>query len=183
MHIRTLMLTLAAAVALSGTTALAGATTASAAVPTAGAQTAAATSGYHQIKNQATGQCVDAPGGRRNERLRLVDCSSATTQKWGFTELEPGVYQLRNQHSSYCMEVNNGTSVPGEAVDQYDCSIIASSEKWVQDDFTVFGTTYARFLHQGTNLCLDTVSGRNSQLMQWTCDPEGSNGAQSWRIL
>jgi hypothetical protein len=76
--------------------------------------------------------------------------------------------------SGFCMEVNNGTSTPGEAVDQFDCNGQAS-EQWVLGE----GLTMR---HAGTHQCLDTVGGRGSRLMQFTCGQSSPPAAQSWIV-
>ena len=69
----------------------------------------------------------------------------------------PDTFHLVNKRSGYCAEVNNGTSIAGELVDQWHCNGMAS-EQWVRSfvssrDFL----TYERYRHLGTGLCLDTV--------------------------
>ncbi|MDV9178367.1 RICIN domain-containing protein [Streptomyces sp. W16] len=143
---------------------------------------AAAASSYHTIKNLAYNQCVDAPGGVLNVRLQLANCNGSSTQNWAFVSTgSADTYYLVNQASAYCAEVNNGTSVPGEAVDEYLCDGLAS-EQWVETAVTVDQRAGAKFRHVGTNLCLDTVSSFNSQLMQWSCDDAHPAAAQVWIV-
>jgi hypothetical protein len=47
---------------------------------------------------------------------------------------------------------------------------------------------YLQLRHAGTNQCLDTVGGRNSDMMQFDCDNGGdnvppSNPTQFWQVL
>ena len=124
------------------------------------------------IRNAAYSQCIDAPGGALNVRLKLVPCSGSGTQQWAFVPTgAANTYVIRNKASGFCMEVNNGTSTPKEAVDQFTCDGLAS-EQWVLEGLTL--------RHAGTNQCLDTVGGEGSELMQWYCsDPHPAN-VQSW---
>jgi hypothetical protein len=130
------------------------------------------------IRNAAYSQCIDAPGGALNVRLKLVACSvsstqpDAPTQQWTFIPIGglADTYVIRNA-SGFCMEVNNGTSTPGETVDQFTCDGLAS-EEWVLEGDT--------FRHAGTNQCLDTVGGAGSELMQWTCGDAHPANVQSW---
>ncbi|NEA68773.1 RICIN domain-containing protein [Streptomyces sp. SID12488] len=138
-------------------------------------------SAFHTLKNVAFGQCIDAPGGQLNVRLQLADCSNSPTQKWAFIPV-PGAaktYSLVNQASGYCAEVNNGTSTPGEAVDQYTCNT-SGSEYWIKNNVDVGELTYQKFEHAGTGLCLDTVGAAGSQLMQWGCSDAHPPAAQMW---
>ncbi|WP_405995861.1 RICIN domain-containing protein [Streptomyces sp. NBC_00986] len=166
------------------------ATGASAATPTADSTpgvsarvaAAAAASSYHTIRNMAYAQCVDAPGGVLNVRLQLANCNGSSTQNWAFVSTGAAdTYYLVNQASGYCAEVNNGTSVPGEAVDEYLCDGLAS-EQWVETAAIVDQKVGAKFRHAGTTLCLDTVSSTGSQLMQWSCDDAHPAAAQVWTV-
>ena len=148
----------------------------------AGAATAAlatnaeAVTGYHLLRNAAYVQCVNAPDGTLNVRLQLAGCLSGSgTQLWAMVPTgAANTYYIVNRASGYCMEVNNGTSTPGETVDEFTCNG-STAEQWVLEGLTL--------RHAGTNQCLDTVSGRNSQLMQYTCGQASPAGAQSWVVV
>jgi hypothetical protein len=143
--------------------------------------TAQATTTYNRLFNRQYGQCADAPGGAFNVLLKLATCSGEEV-RWSSVPVGPAnTYYFVNQQSGLCMEVNNGTATPGERIDAYTCNGSAS-EQWVRTDIVIGGVSYAQFKHAGTNLCLDTVGSANSNLMQWTCDPIGSNDAQLWRV-
>ena len=173
--------TLTAALCLTAASSAGVATGASAATTSRAATTSTATEfktattgiGPFQIENVAFSQCIDAPGGALNVRLRLAPCSpsSSSTQLWTLMPIAPSTYTIVNKVSGFCMEVNNGTATPGETVDQFTCNGLAS-EQWVADGIS--------FRHQGTNQCLDTVGGAGSQLMQFTCGQAARPGAQSW---
>jgi hypothetical protein len=133
---------------------------------------AAAASGFNQIRNAAFSQCVDAPGGGLNVRLKLAPCSAfVATRRWAFVPTgAANTFFVVNGASGLCMEVNNGTSTPGETVDEFFCNGLAS-EQWVVEGLAL--------RHAGTNQCLDTVGGGGSELMQFTCVP---SAPQSWII-
>lgn len=124
------------------------------------------------IRNAAYSQCIDAPRGALNVRLKLVACSSSGTQQWAFIPTgAKNTYVIKNQASGFCMEVNNGTNTPREAVDEFTCNGQAS-EQWVSEGLTL--------RHAGTNQCLDTVGGAGSKLMQYTCGKASPPDVQSW---
>jgi len=124
------------------------------------------------IVNDAYRQCIDAPGGALNVRLKLASCSGSGTQKWAFIPTgAANTYFIRNQASGLCMEVNNGTSTPGETVDEFTCDG-QRSEQWVYQGLTL--------RHAGTNQCLDTVGGPGSQLIQYTCGQSAPATVQFW---
>jgi hypothetical protein len=175
--------TMTAALFLTVAGSVAGAAGASAAVTSPGsavnasAQNRPATVGdvHRQIRNAAFSQCVDAPGGGLNVRLRLAPCSFfPATRRWLFVPTgAPNTFFVVNQASGFCMEVNNGTSTPGETVDEFTCNG-QPSEQWVVEGLNL--------RHLGTDQCLDTVGGRGSELMQFTCGQAAPAGAQSWVI-
>ena len=173
--------TAAAALFLAGAGSVAGAAGASAAPSSPGsavnssAQIKAAAAGFKQIRNAAFSQCVDAPGGSLNVRLKLAPCSaSVATRQWAFVPTgAANTFFVVNEASGFCMEVNNGTSTPGETVDEFTCDGLAS-EQWVVEGLSL--------RHAGTNQCLDTVGGPGSQLMQFNCGQAAPAGAQSWVI-
>ena len=143
-------------------------------------QAAAAAANFHGIRNKAYDQCVEAPGGKLNVLLKLSICGTTPTQKWSFVAAGPAnTFFLVNQSSGLCMEVNNGTATPGERVDEFYCNG-STAEQWVAITRLVGGVAYQQYQHAGTNQCLDTVSGKGSNLMQYTCSP--SSDAQSWLV-
>jgi hypothetical protein len=142
--------------------------------------TTAAWLNHHYIVNFAYGGCIDAPNSLLNVRLRLAACLGSSTHDWSFVAASsPNTYYLVNVASGYCAEVNNNSGSPGEAVDEWYCNG-TQAEQWVQSFRVIDGTVYQQFRHAGTNQCLDTVGGRDSQLMQWYCD--AANDAQTWWV-
>ncbi|HEY0195174.1 MAG TPA: RICIN domain-containing protein [Kofleriaceae bacterium] len=138
-------------------------------------------SGYHHVINYAYTETVDAPGAALNEDLDLDGYVNTASQYWSFVGTWPAnTYYIQNHASGYCVEVNNGTALPGETVDEYFCEG-TTSERWEALPRVVHGVTYYQLRHVGTDLCLDTVGGSGSDLMQWPCDPK--NDFQTWLVL
>ena len=104
---------------------------------------AAAAGNFHHIRNRAFDQCITAPNGALNVVLKLADCNdSDMTQGWAFVAASsPNVFTLVNQQSGFCMEVNNGTSTPGERVDEFHCNG-TTAELWVQSFRVIDGVAY-----------------------------------------
>jgi hypothetical protein len=92
---------------------------------------AAATGNYHEIVNLAYNQCVDAPHGALNVVLRIATCNGSDTQKWASVAGPSSSTYLVNKSSGYCAEVNNGTSAPGELVDEWHCDG-SQAEQWTR---------------------------------------------------
>jgi hypothetical protein len=141
----------------------------------------AITSGYHMLSNYAYNQCMGSKKGAVNEILSLnTPCYRTYFNLWSFVPAGPAnTYYLVSAVNGLCAEVNNGTSTPGERVDEWYCDGLAS-EQWVQSYRVISGEVFSQFRHVGTNECLDTVGGPGSQLMQWTCDP--NNNTQTWLV-
>lgn len=142
-------------------------------------------SAFHQIVNQAYNQCLDAPKGTINVHLQLANCTTSTTQQWAFVAASTlDTYYLVNRENGLCAEVNNNTNKPTEWIDLWNCDG-SSAEQWVKHcrDGGVKG---AKYMHNGTALCLDTISGPGSGLMQWDCDSHGdvqtNDEAQTWLV-
>ena len=139
---------------------------------------AAAADNYHELVNLAYNQCVDAPNGALNVILRIAPCNGSDTQKWASVPGPSSTTYLVNKGSGYCAEVNNGTSNPGERVDEWYCNG-SQAEQWTPHG-SVAGFSYRQFEHGRTGLNLDTVGGPGSQLMQWN---RGANNAfQTWLV-
>ncbi|PPG00405.1 hypothetical protein C5C59_05660 [Rathayibacter sp. AY1F4] len=86
--------------------------------------------------------------------------------------------EIRNQHSSMCLDDYDFITQPGAEVRQWSCSE-SSNQRWQVTDL---GTGYAEIKNTFSNLCLDdfdfgTTPG--AEVRQWSCN--GST-AQQWRI-
>jgi hypothetical protein len=139
---------------------------------------AAAAGNYHELVNLAYNQCVDAPHGALNVVLQIAPCNGSDTQKWASVAGPSSTTYLVNKSSGYCAEVNNGTSNPGERVDEWYCNG-SQAEQWTPRGATA-GFAYQQFEHGTTGLSLDTVGGPGSQLMQWYRD--ANNASQTWLV-
>jgi hypothetical protein len=134
----------------------------------------AATVSSVQIENVAFSQCVETPSLAANLRLRIARCSLSSAQLWSLTPTgAPSTYVIRNQFSDRCIGAGSATATPGAAVVQLTCDGSAA-QHWVVEGL--------RYRHEGTDQCLDTVGGRGSDLMQFTCGQESPAGVQSWFI-
>jgi hypothetical protein len=144
---------------------------------------AEAATSYH-IRNLAYDQCMGAPDLSLNVVLRILPCDSGAGFRRWYTESTSyrggNIYRFKNPGTQRCAEVNQDTAVPGELVDDWTCNA-TSAERWEAIPFTIGWETYYQFKHVGTELCLDTVGGSGSQLMQWYCDTS-FNAAQLWKV-
>jgi hypothetical protein len=86
--------------------------------------------------------------------------------------------EIRNQHSSACLDDYAFNTQPGAEVRQWTCTE-GSNQLWEVRDL---GTGYAEIKNRYSNLCLDNYnfgSTSGSEVRQWTCV---GNTAQQWRI-
>ena len=138
----------------------------------------------YRLRNWAYDQCMASPELRLNVVLRILPCSG-TGAGYGKWNLEPkyyrsgNSYRMHNVDTHHCAEVNQGTAFPGELVDDFTCNW-QQEETWERLPYQIGWDTYYQFRHAGTNLCLDTVGGPGSQLMQWPCDVHSA--AQLWKV-
>jgi len=140
---------------------------------TAAMATPASATAWAHISNLAYRQCIEVPGSQVNVVLRIAPCRASDAQLWTGVPTPDGRIFLVNKLTGYCAEVNQGTSVPGERVDAWYCNGTLA-EQWIRA-FRIGGLS---FINAGSRLCLDTVAGGGSDLMQWYCDP--NNRAQIW---
>ena len=135
----------------------------------------------HRIVNAEYRQNMTAATNALNSPLIIQDyVRSYSRQIWTLYPASNNTMTMVDDQTNLCAEVNNGTANWGERVDAYWCDGL-SSEQWVEIPvLEPNGTPAVELQHYGTNLCLDTVGGFNSALMQWPCDP--NNKAQMWTL-
>jgi len=86
--------------------------------------------------------------------------------------------EIRNQHSSMCLDDYEFNTQPGAEVRQWSCGE-STNQLWQVTDL---GTGYAEIKNKHSNLCLDNFNfgtAPGSEVRQWSCN--GST-AQQWRI-
>jgi hypothetical protein len=86
--------------------------------------------------------------------------------------------EIRNQHSSLCLDDYEGNTQPGAEIRQWTCSEAAVQLWQVRD----LGTGYAEIKNKHSGLCLDNFNfgtTPGSEVRQWSCN---GNTAQQWRI-
>lgn len=86
--------------------------------------------------------------------------------------------EIRNQHSSMCLDDYDFATQPGAEVRQWTCGETKNQLWQVRD----LGTGYAEIRNRHSDLCLDDFdfgTAAGSEVRQWSCN--GST-AQQWRI-
>jgi hypothetical protein len=129
--------------------------------------------------------CIDLPSGQlvNQQQLQIWQCDngSSSDQQWSYQSNNTiqkynaagGVTGL----TDYCIELRNGSSANGTAVQLYPCNG-TSGQTWFS---RVGQTSTAVQLHDANGACLDLPNGNvtnGTKLQVWACDSNGVN--QSW---
>jgi hypothetical protein len=141
---------------------------------------AAAAGNYHQIVNKAYDQCVDVNQASTapSVQLQIVGCNNTGAQAWAPVLISGNTYYLVNQNSGDCIDVRNGSTATFAAVQQFPCNG-TGAQQWIRTPVFVNGAIWETLMNANSGLCLDTVSGPGSKLMQYTC---GGNDPQLWQV-
>jgi hypothetical protein len=140
---------------------------------------------YREIVNTGSFKCLQALGIDRNSPVGQRSCQNYSVQTWALLYMQTinGIpyYQLANQYSQLCLEVQNGSYATGAAVDQFLCSSSAD-QLWRLYYVSASGPTYV-LVNYNSGKCLD-VSGASrddsARIQQWDCN---GTVAQKWWIL
>ncbi|MET8151999.1 glycoside hydrolase family 97 catalytic domain-containing protein [Actinoplanes sp. NPDC049668] len=120
-------------------------------------------------RGQASGRCVDVPGGNQANGVRpaLWDCNGGNNQTW--------ISTATNQLAIFgnkCLDATGGATADGTPVEIFDCNGGAWQQWTVRSDGSVIGV--------GSGKCLDAVgagTANGTQLQLWTCN---GGGNQRW---
>ncbi|GAA3265018.1 hypothetical protein GCM10020218_000230 [Dactylosporangium vinaceum] len=142
-----------------------------------------------------------------NARIQLWSCSGALEQQWrshlygyappaGEFGIQRALYQIINLRSQQCMEVRDGSTASGAAVDQYPCgsgSIDAiAAQLWMVTPVTsppgwpTYNVSPYSAYRVGLYKCLDAMGGQTgngTMIQQWTCTGRSNQQLVSWGTL
>jgi Ricin-type beta-trefoil lectin domain-like len=144
---------------------------------------------------------INASGQANSILANQWDCLGALSQLWSLQEVYSGTFRIINQNSGRCLDVIGGTGAisSGIHVQQFLClSVSQTNQLWrfelVQNLSGTIGWYRIRAVH--SNLCLSVDAGYSGNtnppvdgigMNQWEClpgttGPNGTNGAQVWRL-
>lgn len=106
-------------------------------------------------------------------KLTLADCDKTTSQTWLRTNTNSSFALL----TSKCLDVTDGSTNNGSAVQLWDCATSNTNQRW-----TYKGGQLVWMAH--TTKCLDLVNGvtdPNAALQLWDCDTGNNN--QQWKMI
>jgi hypothetical protein len=128
---------------------------------------------FRSIRNNAWGQCAGSAGTAGGTHVSLNTCDSASSRNWVKVPTgQANTFYFVHKLSGLCLTAPSNSA--GQVITIDVCSA-SPTQSWVQ-------LPDLKLLHLGTGLCLDTVGGPGSELMQWFCGQEAPVGVQSWII-
>ena len=142
--------------------------------------------GPYQFQNMASHFCMDVSYGVKDDGGRIQQwwCYGGTPESWLMVYVKNAgpqnmaYYRLVNQNSNKCLDVPNGSTAPGVALQQWGCWD-GDMQLWARD------YTYGepRFINLRSGLCLDNPSASGNPgtvLQQWPCN---QYPAQQWHLV
>ncbi|MGW6708763.1 RICIN domain-containing protein [Streptomyces sp. NPDC054956] len=127
------------------------------------------------MQNQASGMCLDVPGGSGVWGTQLIQwpCNGGDNQKfsWDYVGVRP---VLRNKATGLCVEVPGWSTANGTAVTQWGCSA-DDNQRWF-----LSGPQNSVFHNQASQKCLEVADWRTdagAPVRQWDCH---SGASQQW---
>lgn len=125
------------------------------------------------IPSWSTARCAHVSGASTASGADVIQwtCNGGAHQRWQFTHLGSGIYEVRPAHAAgMCLAVQGNSASAGADVIQSTCNG-AAGQRWL-----VRATSAGVFElrpQTGSNVCLD-VSGRSTangaDIIQWTCN-------------
>jgi hypothetical protein len=140
-------------------------------------------SGFHQLVDQNSGDCLDINGNStaNNAALVIWPCKSTgnANQEFEFNPVSGGYGELTNQNSSKSLAVLHASTSNGAQVIQYTTNGTTNS-LWLPISL---GSGQWQFKNQNSGLCLD-VTGANTaegtDLQQWSCKSSAAGTNQAF---
>lgn len=129
-------------------------------------------SGMEEIRIQSrhSSKCLDVSDSSLAQRANILQwtCGQGHNQRWRFTELQPGYFQIKALHSSQCIDVASSSTEDGANVLQWPCNG-SDNQLWQIQDH---GEGVFSIISKHSGKCLDvtkwsTENGGNIQ--QWEC--------------
>jgi glucose/arabinose dehydrogenase len=127
------------------------------------------------IPSTTSARCADVQNASTASGADVIQltCGTAASQRWQFTHLGSGIYEVRPTHTTgMCLAVQNNSTTAGADVIQSTCNG-AAGQRWLVRSVS---SGVFELLPQTTgNRCMD-VSGRSTasgaDIIQWTCNAQ-----------
>ena len=140
-------------------------------------------SGFHQLVDQNSGDCLDISGNSTLNGAALIiwPCKSTgqANQEFAFNAVSSGYGELTNQNSNKSLAVLHASTSPGAQVIQYTTNGTTNS-LWQPISL---GNGQWQFKNENSGLCLDVTGAGTQQgttLQQWTCKANAAGTNQAF---
>jgi hypothetical protein len=124
-----------------------------------------------RIQSRHSSKCLDVSDGSLAEHANILQwtCGSGHNQRWRFTELQPGYFQVKALHSSQCMDVASASKEDGANVLQWPCNG-SDNQLWQIQNH-----------NDGSFSLVSKHSGKCIDVTKWSTDNGGN--IQQWECL
>jgi hypothetical protein len=140
-------------------------------------------SGFHQLVDQNSGDCLDISGGSTSNgaSLDIWPCKSSgqANQEFSFTAVSGGYGELTNQNSNKSLAVQSASTANGAHVIQYTTNGTSNS-LWLP---VSLGNGQWQFKNLNSGKCLDVTGASTAQgtgLQQWSCKSSAAGTNQAF---
>lgn len=125
--------------------------------------------GTYEIKNKASGKCLDIPAAStaNGAKLQVYSCNGTNAQTFTLTDLTNYKMELRALNSGKCVDVAAAGTADGTLVQQYDCNA-TGAQTWTMKVIT-WAPLEVEFVAAHSGKCLDVDMGIGPKVHQWWC--------------
>lgn len=123
-----------------------------------------------RIRSLHSDRCLDVADESLDEHANVIQwgCTAKHNQRWRFTEVEPGFFQIKALHSSQCLDVASASDEDGANVLQWSCNGAENQlwQKQIHDDGTF------SLVSKATEKCIDVAKWseeNGGNIQQWEC--------------
>ncbi|HEV2372713.1 MAG TPA: RICIN domain-containing protein [Streptosporangiaceae bacterium] len=139
--------------------------------------------GFHQLVDQHSGDCLDISGDSLLNGAALIiwPCKSSgnANQEFAFHPVSGGYGELTNENSNKSLAVQSASTSDGAKVIQYTTNGTTNS-LWLPESL---GSGQWQFKNENSGLCLDVTgvsTTEGTQLQQWGCKSSASGTNQAF---
>ena len=135
--------------------------------------------GTYEIKNKATGKCLDiaAASTANGGNVQVYSCNGTNAQTFTLSDLTGYKMELRALNSGKCVDVAAAGTADGTNVQQYDCNA-TNAQVWTMKVIT-WSPLEVEFVAAHSNKCLDVAASTGPNVQQWSCN---SSNAQRFTL-
>ncbi len=123
-----------------------------------------------RIQSRHSKKCLDVSDASLSQRSNILQwtCGQGHNQRWRFSELEPGYFQIKALHSSQCLDVASASTEDGANILQWPCNG-SDNQLW---QFQHHDDSSFSLVSKHSGKCLDVEKWSNENggnIQQWEC--------------